>query len=111
MRQGRRVLHRGPMTYITFTQVTGGDLDGYHAILAALPTTEPEGRLARYAGSTGDTFVVTAVWESKAHSDRFTAELLCPAIRAADLPPPGPNSRDIEYEVAEQFVGPAPARA
>jgi len=91
------------MTYITCTQVAGGSLDGYHALLAALPTTEPDGLLARYAGAAGDTVVITAVWASKAHSDRFTTEILRPALQAVALPP-GPSSRTVEYETAEQFV-------
>ncbi|MGH9265087.1 MAG: hypothetical protein ACRD1D_10395, partial [Acidimicrobiales bacterium] len=85
------------------TQVPGGSLDGYHALLAALPTTEPDGLLARYAGATGESVVITAVWASKAHSDRFTTEMLRPAIQAVGLRP-APSSRTVEYETTEQFV-------
>ncbi|MFP5318703.1 MAG: hypothetical protein ACLGI2_10470 [Acidimicrobiia bacterium] len=91
------------MTYITSTQVVGGSLAVYHDLLAALPTTEPLGLLARYAGTTDGMLVITAVWESKAHSDRFTAEMLRPAIRGLSLPP-GQSSRTVEYETDDEFV-------
>lgn len=91
------------MTYITCTQVVGGSLDAYHALLAALPTTEPDGLLARYAGASGETLVITAVWASKAHSDRFSAEMLRPTLHAVGMRP-GPSSQTVEYETVEQFV-------
>ena len=93
-----------PMTYITSTQVAGGTLAGYYALNAALPTTEPDGLLARYAGVAGDTLVITAVWASKAHSDRFTTEMLRPTLRSMGTPP-GASSRSVEYEAVDQFVG------
>ena len=42
------------------------------------------GFIALYAGTSGDGMSVTAVWETKAHSDRFTAEKLLPG--KAQLP-------------------------
>ena len=93
----------GPMTYITCTEVAGGSLDGYNALLAALPTTEPDGLLARYTGAAGGTLVITGVWASKPHSDRFFSELLRPALHAV-RPFPDASSRTVEYETTEQFV-------
>lgn len=91
------------MTYITSTRILGDDDGaGYAAILHALPTTQPEGLLARYAGPSDDGFVITAVWRTKAHWDRFATELLGPAVRAAD--PPGGGAHTVEYETSEQYV-------
>lgn len=92
------------MTYITCTQIDGGTLEGYYALNAALPTTEPDGLLARYAGVAGDTVVITGVWASKAHSDRFSTEVLCPVLPAMGSSP-GASSRTVEYEAVDQFVG------
>jgi hypothetical protein len=93
-----------PMTYITCTQITGGSLEGFDALNALLPTTEPDGLLARYSGMCGDILVITAVWASKVDSDRFTTEMLRPAI--ASLPPfPGGPVHAVEYEAVDQFVG------
>lgn len=92
------------MTYITSTEIAGATLAGYQALLAALPTTDPAGLLARYAGVTGDTLVITAVWASKAHYDRFITELLHPTLRSMGTPP-GTSSRTVEYEAVDQFVG------
>lgn len=94
-----------PMTYITSTQIAGGSLAGYQTLLAALPTTEPDGLLARYAGVTGETLVITAVWASKAQSDRFTTEALRPTLRSMGMSP-GTSSRTVEYRAVDQFVGP-----
>jgi hypothetical protein len=91
------------MTYITCTQVAGGTLDGYHALVAALPDTEPDGLLARYAGAAGDTVVITAVWVSKAHYDRFANDTLRPTLRTVRMGPT-PSAQTVEYETAEQFV-------
>lgn len=93
-----------PMTYIASTQITAGTLDGYYALNAALPTTEPDGLLARYAGVTGDTLVITTVWASKTRYDRFATEQLLPTLRSMGSPP-GSSSRTVEYEAVDQFVG------
>jgi hypothetical protein len=101
---GRRFSDHWPMTYITCTQIAGGTLEGYYALNAALPTTEPDGLLARYAGVDGEILVITAVWATKAHSDRFSTEMLRPTLRAMGTPP-GVSSRTVEYEAVDQFVG------
>lgn len=90
------------MTYITSTRISDGDSEDYQAILDQLPTTEPDGLLARYAGPTADGFVVTAAWTSKAAWDRFASELLGPAVRA--VAPSGGHAHTVEYETTEAFV-------
>lgn len=91
------------MTYLTITHIDHGDDSAYHAILDALPTTEPDGLLARYAGRSGDQFVITAVWSSKATWDRFATEMLGPAIGNAAGSVTG-TARTVEYEASDEFV-------
>ena len=98
------------MTYITTTQINGGRAEDYRNILAALPTTEPEGLLARYAGASGDTFFVVAVWANKTQSDRFGAELLGPTVRSL-VPLPAGTSENSGFECVEEFTAQPSARA
>jgi hypothetical protein len=91
------------MTYITSTQISGGRADDYRNILAALPTPEPDGLLARYAGASGDTFVVVAVWATKTHSDRFATELLGPAMRSI-VPRPAGRVKNLEFGCLDEFT-------
>lgn len=82
------------MTYIISTNTRGdeatfrqvSDLTGYDA----------EGLIALYAGGSDDSLSITAVWETKAHSDRFTAEKLIPALQQLGVG--GGPSTMIEFE-------------
>lgn len=95
------------MTYITSTHINREDAAaGYQAIMEALPTTQPDGLLARYAGTSEDGFVVTAVWTSQAAWARFATELLGPAVRATN-PPGNGTARTVEYEAVDEFVATA----
>jgi hypothetical protein len=91
------------MTYLTITHVTGGDRAGYDSINDNLPTTEPEGLLARYAGQSADAFVITGVWASKAHWDRFATEQLGPAVGRAGLAD-GATAHTVEFDASDEFV-------
>jgi hypothetical protein len=90
------------MTYITCTHVVGGSADDYAAISANLPDQEPVGLVARHAGTADDTFVIIAAWSSKADWDRFAAEQLGPAIRAAQ--PSRGQATTLEFEATDEFV-------
>lgn len=95
------------MTYITITHITSDDAErGYRAILDAMPTTQPDGLLARWAGPSDEGFVVTAAWASKAAWIRFATELLGPAVQATS---PGGAARTVEYESVEELVAGAVA--
>lgn len=91
------------MTYLTITNIHGGDHAGYSSVLSNLPTTEPDGLVARYAGQAEDTFVITAVWTSKAHWDRFATEALAPAAKTAAVPGPV-TITTTEYETVDEFA-------
>jgi hypothetical protein len=61
----------GPMTYITCTNIVDGSADDYAAIMANLPTEEPDGLISRFAGAADGTFMIVAAWSSKSAWDRF----------------------------------------
>lgn len=86
----------GPGDEATFRKV--GDLVG----------DRPEGLIALYGGASGAGLSITAVWESKAHSDRFTAETLFPALRQLGIEPGTPTSM-IEFETFADVVAPLAA--
>ena len=65
------------MTYIISTHNSAGDKETFDKV-GDLIGGHPDGLIALYAGASGGGMSVTAVWETKAHSDRFTAEKLLP---------------------------------
>ena len=89
------------MTYIISTNSPGdeatfnkvGDLVGDHT----------DGLVALYAGASGSGLSVTAIWETKAHSDRFTAEKLLPALQQLGVAG-GPPTTMIEFETFAEVV-------
>lgn len=83
------------MTYIISTN-TPGDEATFRKV-GELVGTETEGLIALYAGASGEGLSVTAVWESKAHSDRFTAEKLLPALQQLGIAG-GPPATMIDFE-------------
>jgi hypothetical protein len=99
-----------PMTYVMCTTIPDGDLDGFMAIEAKLPAAPPEGLLARYVGVGADGLVITAVWSSKADSDRFFAEHLGPVVREVHGERP-PTGTTIAYDAADVLVPAAASTA
>jgi hypothetical protein len=81
----------GPGDEATFRKV--GDLVG----------DRPEGLVALYGGASDAGLSITAVWESKAKADRFTAEKLFPALRQLGVEPGAPTSM-IEFETFADVV-------
>ena len=75
-----RVPHDHPMTYVLITANSAGRYEDYEQVLAKLPTTRPEGLIARFAGMSDRGLTITAVWRSKEDSDRFGAEVLGPVL-------------------------------
>ena len=91
------------MTYLITTEHQG-DPETYKKICERVDE-HTDGLIARYAGMTERGLAVTVVWESKAHSDRFAAEHLLPALRdiagvAAD---PG-HPLVVDFEAFDTFV-------
>ena len=91
------------MTYFMTTQGSG-DPETFLAVNEkVLPNAD--GILAIYAGSTETGMAITTVWQSKAHSDRFTAEVLLPALaEVLGAMPDGPPSVVIEAECFYEHV-------
>ena len=67
------------MTYLITTN-SPGDAETFNKISERVER-HAHGLLALYAGINDRGLAITSVWESKAHSDRFTVEHLMPAIR------------------------------
>jgi hypothetical protein len=89
------------MTYIISTN-NSGDEETFRKV-GDIVGNGAEGLIALYAGASGDGLSITAVWETKAHSDRFAAEKLMPALRQLGVAG-GPPSTMIEFET---FAAPA----
>jgi hypothetical protein len=84
------------MTYVMTTHNDQADPETYLKVTERV-AGHADGLIARYAGTTEKGLAVTTVWQSKAHSDRFVAEHLMPAIRDIVGEPTG-NGISIEFE-------------
>ena len=90
------------MTYLITTN-HDGDPETYRKICERVDG-HTDGMLARYAGMNDRGLAVTVVWESKAHSDRFAAEQLVPALRdIADVDDPG-DMVVVDFDAFETYV-------
>ena len=67
------------MTYL-ITMNSSGDAEIFDKISERVQR-HAHGLVALYAGVNDRGLAITSVWESKAHSDRFTVEHLIPAVR------------------------------
>lgn len=85
------------MTYLMTTKGTGDEATFRKVSEKVLPNAD--GLIAIYAGATDTGMAVTTVWHSKAQADRFTAEVLIPAIvEVHGAAPSSPPSTVIEFE-------------
>jgi len=91
------------MTYILSTQ-TGSTRANFEEVEAAIGPEVPAGLIARYVGTNELGLCVTAVWSSKADSDRFTAERLFPALREVFGELPGEPMTSVGFEAADDLV-------
>lgn len=68
--------------YIISHYYEGGTKDQYDAVLRAVHPGDglPQGQLHHFAASTGDGFLVVAVWDSKESNDTFIQDTLMPAL-------------------------------
>ena len=98
---GRRFPESVGMTYIISTN-SPGDEATFRKVGDLVENT-PDGLVALYAGASGDGLSVTAVWESKAHSDRFAAEQLLPALQQLGIQPGAPSAM-VEFETFAEVV-------
>jgi hypothetical protein len=91
------------MTYVLTTQ-SGTTLDQFNEVDAAIGPEVPAGLLARYVGANDTGVAITAVWASKADSDRFTAERLFPALRQVFGSEPGDPAAMVGFDAVDDLV-------
>lgn len=75
------------MSYAIVTQAPGVDISWHHTLERELGDDPIDGLIATYAGTGPDGMCVISVWESKAHAERFTAELLVPTLQRLGVTP------------------------
>ena len=70
------------MAYLLSHFWPGATKDEYMATIEVVhpPGGLPEGQIYHAAASADDGILIAAVWESKAHSDRFVGETLIPSM-------------------------------
>ena len=85
------------MAYLLTHFWPGGTEAQYRATLAAVHADGlPEGQTYHAAGPTEGGFLVTAVWDTKEHNDRFVSEVLMPAMPVAGGFAGAPEERGAE---------------
>jgi hypothetical protein len=90
------------MTYLITTN-HDGDPETYRKVCERVDG-HTDGMIAHYAGMNDRGLAVTVVWESKAHSDRFAAEQLLPALRdIAGVDDPEPMVV-VDFDAFETYV-------
>ena len=90
-------------SWITIAKPPLTSVEQFKAVQAATPG-EPDGLQARYVAAGDGEMRIVAVWESKAHADRFFAETLGPALARALGPEPLGKPEVIGLEVASEYV-------
>ena len=90
------------MTYL-ITMNSSGDAETFRKVNERV---EPHahGLLALYAGVNDRGLAITSVWQTKAHSDRFTVEHLIPAIREIVGEPTG-GGLTVDFECFHEHMG------
>ncbi len=83
------------MAYLLTHFWPGGTEDQYQAMAAAVhpPDRLPDGQTFHAAGPTDGGYLIAAVWESKAHSDRFVSDVLMASMPVAGGFEGGPEER------------------
>ena len=94
------------MAFASITNPPGQTMSTYRAVAGALGDDQGEGLLVRIVGEDAEGLHVVAVWESKAHHDRFVAERLLPALRRVGDGAGSPASFT-ELDAADVLVAPA----
>ena len=90
------------MTYVSSYRISV-DIETFEAIDAALPTTRPDGLLARHLGAVPDGVALTVVWADKAAADRFGAEVLGPTLRRLH-PDAGHGDLVLDFEATAVII-------
>jgi hypothetical protein len=76
------------MTYVHITAAPGYTVDDFNKANAKTsPRQDLDGLITWAAGTDARGLQVVAVWESKAHADRYAAEQLFPAFQDSGVSP------------------------
>ncbi len=94
------------MTYIHIAQVKGLSVDDFRQVNEKMiAPADTDGLLVIAAGSDHNGLVVTSVWQSKAHKDRYEAEHLLPTFQSLGMAQDMmANTEFTEYEAEESYV-------
>jgi len=90
------------MSYASFTVAEGLTMADYQAVTDQIGPQSAEGLLTEAAGWNDDGLHVFTVWDSKADHDRFVADRLVPAFRAAGVRPGPMTFTDLADVVCRQ---------
>ncbi len=92
------------MAWITVATPSFASIEQLDAVLAQLDGA-PDGEEEHYIGTANDgTLRVVALWQSKAHAERFFAEKLGPAVAKALGPEPVGASEILGIDVQRSYV-------
>ena len=91
------------MTYVHITVAPGYTTDDFNKVNAKTnPPQDIDGLIAWAAGTDASGLHVVAVWESRAHADRYAAEQLFPAFQEVGLAPDMMQMTD--YDAGEFYL-------
>lgn len=91
------------MTYVHITSAPGWTVDDFTKINAKTsPPQDLDGLITWAAGAGASGLQVVAVWESKAHAERYAAEQLFPAFQEFGLAPDMMQTTD--YDADEFYL-------
>lgn len=92
------------MQWMTIATPPFRSLEQFDTVLSQV-AGEPAGLEARYVGTAEDGALrVVTLWRSKAHADRFFAEVLGPVLAKALGPEPVGKPEVVGVEVAHSYV-------
>jgi len=88
------------MSYASITVVEGLTMDDYRAVNSQLGPQPADGLVSETAGWNAAGLHVITVWDSKDQHDRFVADRLVPAFKAAAVRPGAMSFTDLEDAVS-----------
>ena len=89
------------MTYVHITAAPGLTIDDFNKVNAKTnPPQDIDGLITWAAGTDASGLHVVALWESRAHAERYAAEQLFPAFQESGL---APDTMQITDYDAEEF--------
>jgi hypothetical protein len=93
------------MSYITIAEPPADTVEEWKQVHALITRDggEPDGLQSRYVGTVDGQVRLIAVWESKAHADKFSADRLRPTLVKA-FGPEAPMPRAENFEVEDTYV-------